>query len=382
MNPGLARNNLCRAVAERKANICNLRLMNLLFLTPYPLHEAPSQRFRFEQYFSLLQLQGHQIRTQSFLSSHTWRLFYSPGHHVKKILALGAGFLRRFRILFSMASYHFVFIHREAAPVGPPVFEWIIAKLLQKKIIYDFDDAIWLTDKTDESPLERFARWRSKVSLICQWSYKVSCGNQYLADYARQFNNRAVIIPTTIDTKAFFNPSPGFTNKSILTIGWTGSHSTLKYLNAIINVIQHLEEKYNHLHFLVIANQNPNLSLPRFSFLPWKKETEAEDLQQIDIGIMPLPDDAWTRGKCGFKALQYMALGIPCVASPVGVNMEIIQHGQNGFLAARDDEWKTYLEMLIENSELRKKIGEAGQRKVEAGYSVSSNTSNFLSLFE
>jgi glycosyltransferase involved in cell wall biosynthesis len=363
--------------------------MKILFLVPYPVDEAPSQRFRFEQYAAILLSKGFEITFQSFLSLTTWKLFYGSGNVLKKGFALLIGFLKRFLILLSVPTYDYVFFHREVTPIGPPVFEWLIAKVLRKKIIYDFDDAIWMTDKTNESGIEKIIRWRSKVASICKWSYKVSCGNEYLAAYARQFNAYVVVNPTTIDTEEVHNrhsqsaPS-GFDSAQPdkkVVIGWTGSHSTLKYLTSIESVLQTIEHEFYHVSFLVIADRKPELKLTRLNFIPWNKKTEASDLQKMDIGIMPLPDDEWAKGKCGFKALQYMAMKIPCVVSPVGVNTTIIEQGINGFLATSEKEWENHLKTLINNAELRKNFGEAGRKKVVEQYSVKSNIENFLRLF-
>lgn len=289
--------------------------------------------------------------------------------------------MKQYLLLLHAKKYDFIFIHREAIPGGPPIIEYFIAKVLRKKIIYDFDDAIWLTDKTDESAVTRLVRSRKKVSLIVRWSYRVSCGNAYLAEYARQFNRNVVIIPTTIDTGMHL---PFATKQGSLktTIGWTGSDSTIKYLKVLVPVMQSLENRYPEIQFLIIANKDPELPVKNFHFLPWKKETETEDLARIDIGIMPLPDDAWTRGKCGFKALQYMAMQIPAVVSPVGVNTEIVEHGLEGYWCTNDDEWYSHLEKLILDPQRRTEMGKRGRQKVIDHYSVSANADSFLSLFQ
>lgn len=294
------------------------------------------------------------------------------------------GYLNRTVMLFFVFRFDFIFIHREASPIGPPVFEWIIAKVFRKKIIYDFDDAIWLTDKTEESFIERTIRWRGKVASICKWSYKVSCGNEYLRQYAMRFNVNSVLNPTTIDTENLHN-SDHYTlqkDESRIVIGWTGSHSTLKYLYMLQDVLRQIQKKFIQVDLLVIADEKPVMNLDRINYKPWSKENEIKDLMLADIGIMPLPDDEWSKGKCGFKALQYMALEIPSVVSPVGVNTEIIQHDVNGYLCSADEEWLTTLEKLIVDASLRKQIGKAGRQTVIDRYSVSSNSSNFLSLFE
>lgn len=343
---------------------------------------SPSQRFRFEQYFQILKEHGYTYTVHSFLTTHNWQLFYQAGNALLKIAILLRGFLKRLVLLFRVTPYDFVFIHREATPVGPPLIEWFIAKILRKKIIYDFDDAIWLTDKTNEGLIEKTLRSRGKVRSICKWSYRISCGNEYLAAFARQYNSTVVYNPTTIDTTGLhFVQKIQSSKKEKITIGWTGSHSTLKYLTPIESVLLEVEKKYPQVEILVIANQKPQLQLKSLKFLPWKKESEAEDLSRMDIGIMPLPDDEWTKGKCGFKALQYMAMEIPAVVSRVGVNPSIVEHGVHGFHATTHAQWLESLEQLINNEMLRMKMGESGRKKVIDYYSVSSNTSTFLSLF-
>ena len=357
--------------------------MKILFLVPYPLQEAPSQRFRFEQYFQLLNRNGIEFSVQSFLTEKNWRVFYSKGNVLKKLASILSGFTKRIFVLFTVPRYDYIFIHREAAPVGPPIFEWTIAKIFGKKIVYDFDDAIWMTDNHQESSFERLLRWRSKVASICRWSYKVSCGNDYLCNYARQFNRNVILNPTTIDTETLHNRELyGKNMSSTITIGWTGSHSTLKYLKDIEGTLQQLEQQFSNVNILIIANQIPALALNRLQFIPWRKETEAIDLLMMDIGIMPLPDDEWTSGKCGFKALQYMSMEIPCVVSPVGVNSTIVEDRVSGFLAKTKTEWLDALTNLIKDKELREQLGKAGRKRVVDQYSVISNQRNFLLLFE
>ncbi|HTH54916.1 MAG TPA: glycosyltransferase family 4 protein [Cyclobacteriaceae bacterium] len=356
--------------------------MKIFFLVPYPLAQSPSQRFRFEQYFEVLKDQGMQCKVQSFLSHDNWRVFYNKGNNLLKLRCILAGFIKRAVSLFAVLRYDFVFIHREATPIGPPIFEWVIAKLLRKKMIYDFDDAIWLTDKKRESRMENIIRWRGKVAHICKWSFKVSAGNAYLADYAKTFNKNVVVNPTTIDTVNVHKTNSKFQANQRIVIGWTGSHSTLKYLKDIEGILMHIEQRFLSVDFCVIADKAPDLNLKRLVFKPWSLETEVGDLTQFDIGVMPLPDDEWAKGKCGFKALQYMAMEIPTVASPVGVNTEIIKNGINGLLARNPAEWEKSLSVLIDDENLRKRLGKEGRLTVEQHYSVNSNKKNFRGLFD
>ena len=353
----------------------------ILFLLPYPLHKAPSQRFRVEAFFNLLHQQGITYKTAEFLSASAWKVLYQKGSTLQKAAAIIKGFIKRlFIVLFTAYKYDYIFIHREAAPLGPPVFEWLLAKVFRKKLIFDFDDAIWIPNTSESNKIASYVKCFWKVALICKWSYKVSAGNAYLANWAKQHHSKVVINPTCVDMVGRFNQlKKQETNK--LVIGWTGSHSTLKYLDELVPVLQNLETKH-HFEFLVICNQPPLFQLGSLRFIKWQESTEIKDLLNINIGVMPLVNDTWSEGKCGFKLIQYLALGIPAVASPVGVNKEIITEGGNGFLCTTKDEWTAALEGLLTNAPLRTNLGVAGHQKIAQQYSIESNAANFLSLFQ
>jgi len=357
-------------------------LMNrILILAPYPYQIAPSQRFRFEQYLQALTDNGFTYDFEPFISSHTWKILHLPGNTHKKIVGMLAGFIRRFQLLFKLGKYDHIFIHREASHLGPPVFEFLIAKVFRKKIIYDFDDAIWLPNFSEANRWIHYIKMYQKVNYIMRWSTVISAGNAYLADYARKQNPlaRIVVNPTTIDTEHYHNQvKDQHTPK--LVIGWTGTHTTLRYLHQIVPILQKLEKEYD-FDFLVISNQPPDISLKSLVYLKWKKETEIEDLLRMNIGLMPLVEDAWSNGKCGFKALQYMALGIPAIISPIGVNTKIVDDTINGFLCSTPAEWENALLNLLQNPDLRVQMGKEARKKIVDSYSVLSNTSNFLGLF-
>jgi glycosyltransferase involved in cell wall biosynthesis len=356
--------------------------MKILFLVPYPTGEAPSQRFRFEQYFDLLTKNGIHYTVSSFWTKSAWNILYKSGHYLDKIGWLLFGFLIRWIDIIRCIRYDLIFIHRECTPVGPPLCEFIIARVLRKKIIYDFDDAIWLPNTSTENKVVRWIKFHSKVKSICRWSHKVSCGNDWLADYARNYNPNIVINPTTIDTEKYHNPELWSSSKNEkIVIGWTGTHSTIFYLNSMAGILKEIEKKFP-VDIHIISNKNPNFDLPSAKFIPWNKENEIEQLIQFDIGVMPLDDDDWAKGKCGFKALQYMALGIPCIASSVGVNKSIIENDRNGILCVNNQDWVNALNVLIENSVKRNEMGIHARKKVIENYSVASNSTNFLSLIK
>ena len=352
----------------------------VLFLTPYPYDTAPGQRFRYEQYLNILNEHGIEYHLDSFLDDSTWSVLYKKGFLLKKAWGIFCGFIRRLLILPSVAQYDYVFIFREASPIGPPVFEWFISKVLRKKIIYDFDDAIWLPNTSDSNQIVSGIKWHSKVGSICRWSYKISCGNAYLADYARQFNRSVIVNPTTIDTVNYHNRIKD-QHTPTLTIGWTGTHSTIQYLDVIVPILHKLEQQFDFT-FVVISNAPPTFKLKSLEYIHWSKDTEIDDLLRFNIGIMPLTDDAWAKGKCGFKALQYMSLGIPALVSPVGVNTTIVDNGINGIICHNADEWEQAIRTLITDRELNVRMGKQARKKIEERYSVISNSTNFLGLFQ
>jgi len=356
-------------------------MKKILFLFPYPHATAGSQRFRFEQYLRLLQTEGFSITLKSFLNQKTWSILYKDKYFLQKVVGILNGFFRRFSVLLSVWKYDFVFIHREATPIGLPWVEWCIAKIFRKKIIFDYDDAIWLPNTSNQNKIVAKIKFHEKTAYICKWAYKVSAGNGFLADYAKKYNSRVFINPTTIDTENWHNPlliSKKRHTKPV--IGWTGTHSTIQYLNFLIPIIEQLSQKFDFI-FLIISDKKPDFELPNLLYIPWSKDTEIADLAQMDIGVMPLEDDLWAKGKCGFKALQYMAMEVVPVISPVGVNTEIVEHGQNGFLAKTEEEWLNILENLLINEALRTDLGKNARKTIIQRYSVQANWENFLGFF-
>lgn len=353
--------------------------MKILFLVPYPQGVAPSQRFRFEHYYRLLDEKQIGYAVSSFLDLDTWEILYKPGNHFRKFAGIIKGYLRRIKDVFRSTGYDFVFVHRELTPLGPPVLEWILAKIFKAKIIYDFDDAIWIPNYSEHNFIVNYLKRYSNTKTLSRWAYKVSCGNDYLCNFARIYNKNVVYNPTIIDVDNHHNELAPV-SKDKFVIGWTGSHSTMQYLDEIYPVIAGLEKKFD-FEFHVISDKKPLYKLKSLKFIRWKKETEINDLLQFSVGIMPLTNDQWAQGKCGFKALQYMSLGIPALVSPVGVNTTIVDHEVNGFHCRDASEWNKYLTILMTDKMLLLKSSEQCRPKIEKFYSVKSNSVNFLGLF-
>lgn len=356
--------------------------MKILIIAPYPPQQAPNQRFRFEQYLYILKQRNITFDYQPFWSDQVWEIFYEPGHFVLKTRGLLGGIYRRFRLLQGLKTYDYVFVHRECMPIGPPVLEWLIARVFKKKIIYDFDDAIWIRNYSSANSVARWLKFHKKVGGICRYAYKVATGNFFLAEYAKQFNDHVEVIPTTIDTENHHNRIKSVRSRQPLIIGWTGTHSTLIQIRQIEKELDELQQTIPfELH--IICNEDPGFTSLKYRYIKWSQQSEIEDLLAFDIGVMPLRNTDWERGKCGFKALQYMALGIPVVASAVGANNDIITHENDGMLVSPDrpDLWITLLSRLLESAELRARLGLEGRTTVVNRYSVISNQEKYIRLF-
>jgi glycosyltransferase involved in cell wall biosynthesis len=365
-------------ISKKKLIFASVKVKKLHIIAPYPKGEAPSQRFRFEQYIHFLEQHHFEIRYHSFHTPKSWNRLYQKGRFIQKFLDLNYNFLRRWFLLFQLIGAKHIFMHREMAHLGPPVFEWILVKIMSRKYVYDFDDAIWIPNYSSANARFQKLKCYWKVPYLIKWASKVSAGNDFLAAYAQQFNPRVEVIPTTIDTKNQHTKRVDH-GKTPLMIGWTGTHSTMHYLDFVIPILRKLENEFDFT-FKVISNKKPDYQLKSLVYQDWKEETEMEDLAEIQIGIMPLVLDAWSEGKCGFKALQYMALGMAGIVSPVGVNTKIIQHGENGFIAETTQEWEDALRLLLENKQLRSELGNRALESIQQKWSVDSWKENYLEL--
>ena len=318
--------------------------MRLLAIAPGVYGTAPGQRFRIEQWEPILRERGVDITYAPFESEELHELIYKPGKTARKIKLVAEGLLRRFSLMRSIKDYDVVYVFREAALLGPAFFERLIYRS-GVPMVFDFDDAVFLNYRSPMNGYLSYLKFATKVKSICRMSAHVMAGNPYLAEYARQVNPNVTIIPTTIDTERY-SVNKSSAEDGVLTIGWTGSFSTVQHLDTLRPALIKLARQAN-FRLRVIGTPTYKLEGIDVEAMPWRAATEMQDLDTIDIGVMPLPDDAWSKGKCGLKALQFMALGVPTVCSPVGVNTDIIQDDENGFIAATEDEWVEKLGRLL-----------------------------------
>lgn len=352
--------------------------MRVLAVVPSIYDTSPGQRFRIEQWEPILRESGVELTYAPFETTELRSVLYSGGKIVEKIGGVTRSMRRRSDELSSLSKFDLVYLFREAALLGPPWFERKITRS-GVPMVFDFDDAIFFSYKSPSNGYLSYLKFPGKTAEICRLSAHVLAGNEFLADYARANNENVTIIPTTIDTDKYEFVERA-DDHEIVTIGWSGSFSTIQHLDTIRGVLQDLAKTEN---FRLLVIGTPQYKIPGVDVeaIQWRSKTEIDDLRHIDIGLMPLPDDNWSKGKCGLKALQYMALGVPTICSPVGVNSTIIRDGENGFLAGNAEEWIEKIKLLIHSPELRRKLGRAGRATVEREYSARVVAPKVLDIF-
>jgi glycosyltransferase involved in cell wall biosynthesis len=347
-------------------------MKRLLFITPSPI-ESASERYRVYQFLPYLERAGFQCTVRPFATPALHRAIQKQ-QLASKLLLTPLCYLRRAPHLSSISRYDAVVVHRGIFPFPWPALEKMMIRR-STKVIFDFDDAIHVGHQdigTTKYPWIYKLKYGEGVNEILRHSSHVIAGNRTLADHARQLNSQVSIIPTVVDLDQYAYGPPSVSVETI-TIGWVGSRSTSPYLLEIEPALQKLSEAHpGKIRFRLFGHAERKLDLPNFESLPFSLSTEIDDLRSIDIGIMPAPDNAWTRGKCAFKAIQYMALGIPTVVSPVGMATELVEHNVNGFCARTPAEWFKALNQLITDIQIRKRFSEEGRKTVEARYSLQT----------
>jgi glycosyltransferase involved in cell wall biosynthesis len=353
--------------------------MRVLALVPGLYDTSPSQRYRIEQWEPLLRERGVEITYAPFEDEELHKIVYEAGHLGKKLQSVSRNFARRLSTISKARKYDLVYILREAALLGPAVFERL---LYQQRVpfVFDFDDAIFVTYRSPSNGYLSYLKFATKTKTICRLASHVMVGNPYLEEYAKQVNDKVTVVPSTIDTMKYRLRSEQ-NSAGPLTIGWTGSHSTVQHLDTLRSALQKLAET-EKFRLRVIGTPTYELPAVAVEAMHWRAATEFEDLSAIDIGVMPLPNDKWSKGKCGMKALQFMAAGIPTICSPVGVNTDIIRDNENGFLAATEAEWVEKLTRLLRSGELRQRLGHAGRATVEEKYSAVTQAPRVYEIFE
>ena len=341
--------------------------LRVLALVPYPLDTAPGQRFRIEQWAPYLREEGIDVHFEPFAVAALSKALYRPGHYATKAWHMTLAWFRRAHTAWRAAGFDVVFLYREAALIGPAWLERL-ARRRNPRLVYDFDDAIWLSYVSPRNRYLSYLKVPGKTGAICRMAAAVMVGSETLADFARRYNTEVTVVPSTVSLRGY-RPRPQPPAAATPVVGWTGSHSSAQYLRLVEGALQALARR-RRFRLLVIGVDDYRLEGVDVECRAWRAETEVEDLWPMDVGIMPLFDDPWARGKCALKAIQYMGVGLPAVVSPVGANRDVVEDGVSGFHAASEQEWVRVLDRLLDDVDLRSRMGAEGRRRVESEYSA------------
>ncbi len=350
----------------------------ILFLSPYPFDKAPSQRLKYEQYFEVFRESNFQVETNSFMNEELWNIVYKNGFFIKKGILTLLAYIRRFLLLFSLHKYDIIYVHLWVTPFGLSFFEMMVSKL-SKRLVYDIDDMIFLGHSSSANHFFQFLKGKRKMIYLMKKANHVITCTPKLDEFVRQYNSNTTDISSTVDTNKRYLPIQ-YKKKPKVVLGWSGSHSTSKYLYLLKDVFLELAQKYEY-KLLVMGDKSFHIEGIDIEAIDWSEEIEMTTLSNFDIGLYPLPDEPWVYGKSGLKAIQYMALGIPTIATAIGANYRIIEHNVNGYLVNSKEDWLHCLSILIEDIQLRETIGTKGRKTIVDKYSISANQTKYLEVF-
>ena len=348
--------------------------MRVLALTKYGA-EAASTRQRLLQFAPFLHRHGIEIVTRPLLDDEYVRAL-AEGRRSSRADII-ASYLKRLGTVATARRYDVIWIHFEAFPYAPAALEQLLS-ITGRPVIVDFDDAIFHMYDRHRSRLVR-RLLSNKLHPLLRLASGVTVGNDYLRHYVERFNPAVTVIPTVVDTERYV---PGErADEKPPVVGWIGSPSTWQYMEEVLpDILPTIQQAGASFRAVGAGPQAQRWT--EIENIPWTEATEIAEVQRMDIGVMPLPEEDWARGKCGYKLIQYMACGLPTIASPVGVNSTIVQQGETGYLASTSDQWKNALQQLLSDDDLRRRLGRAGRDRVLDRYSLASQEPRVLRAFE
>jgi len=351
----------------------------ILVICPFPQGVAAGQRLKYEQYFDHWRENGYEITVSSFMDMAMWDVVYTRGNYALKILGTMRGYFRRLRDIFRIGRADLVYVFMWVTPVGTSFFERLF-RILSKRLIYDIEDNILVEKGNDLNPFVKLLKSRGKTEYLIRTADHVITSSSFLNDYCLEISRKkaCTYISSSVDTDRFL-PVNSYSNEGKVTIGWTGTFSSRPFLDLLRNVFYELNARCE-FRLRVIGNFEYELPGIDLEVIQWTKEKEIEDLQGIDIGLYPLVQEEWVLGKSGLKAIQYMAFGLPTVATNFGMTPKLIKHMENGWLVKTDEEWVEALETLVTDSSLRRRLGEAARTTVLNNYSIHVIRSKYLAI--
>lgn len=353
--------------------------MKVLAFASYPV-EAAATRYRLQQFIGPLADRGISLTVKPFLNSKRFNSLYQRRALASTGLGLLKAAARRVGDVYATRNADVVLIQREAMIFGPPVIEWLSTRIAGCPMVLDLDDATYVPYTSPTyGKIGRALKWFNKTDDLIRWASVVTCGNRAIAEYAESKGASTRVIPTVVDTDVFV-PRPrvspvSHVSDNRIVLGWIGTHSTFPYLRSVFPVLQNLAKTHSFKLKIVGAGTNTvNIPGVEVENLEWKLEREVEDFQSVDVGLYPIDAslyaEKWAAGKSGFKAIQYMAVGIPFVAAPIGAMADIGEAGVTHFHATTNNEWFRTLDLLLSDAQLRKTMGASGRRHVVDHYSL------------
>ncbi len=352
-------------------------MKRLLVICPHPVNMVPGQRLKYEQYFDHWRENGYHVEVSAFMTRRFQDIVYQPGRIPEKLFWVVWGYLRRIGDLLRLRRYDGVYVFLWVTPLGPPLFEWLFS-IMSRRIVYDIDDMVFLGHSSEANRFMQILKGRRKMTHLMRKADHVIVCTPHLEAFVNRYNVQTTDISSTIDTERYL-PVNTYADDRPLTLGWSGSHSTAKYLHLLDDALRELAGEID-FRLKVIGDPTFSVEGVGVDAQAWAEPTEVQDLQEIDIGLYPLPDEEWVLGKSGLKALQYMALGIPTIATDVGAIRRIIDHGTNGLLVSDPNGWTEAILRLAKSQELRRSMGLAGRGTVVDRFSVRANEQRYLGV--
>jgi L-malate glycosyltransferase len=343
----------------------------ILIICPYPEGIAGGQRLKYEQYFESWHEAGFEITISPFFNHAAWRILWQEGHLLSKILYTILGYFKRIGDLFRLRKFDKIYVYMWVTPLFDSVLERLFL-LIAPNLIYDFDDSVFLDGTNIKGNFFRkYIKNNNKSQILIKHSSSVITSSPYNLDYCIAMNklNAGIYIPCSLDQNRFI-PFNNFSREKI-TLGWTGTFTTINYLDSIKHIIENACKQFN-LKLVLITNFDYDIDGIDMEVIRWKEDTEIQDLQKIDIGLYPVIPSNWALGKGGLKTLQYMSIGIPSISTNFGTSTKIVTHGKNGFLVNNDQEWLDNIKLLIDDPSLRKNIGINAREHVLRNYSTAA----------
>lgn len=348
-----------------------MKRLRVLALASYPV-EAASSRYRIVQFIAPLAARGIDVSFSPFLDRALFAALYEPRKLLPRLPRVAYRTVRRLGALIAAARADVIFVQREAMLFGPPLIERLVSTVLRRPLVLDLDDATWISYASPVyGRMATLLKWPSKTGSLIAMARVVTCGSPNIAEYVRSRGADAVVVPTVVDTRRFRPGAPRAT--AIPTIGWIGTHGTYPFFERLIPIFERLAREVP-FRLTIIGSGRSQIEVKgvEVETRPWRLESEVEDFQSLDLGVYPIADDAWSAGKAGFKAVQYMATGIPFVMSPVGVCAAMGVAGQTHFAAVSDDDWLDALRRLIVEANLRARMSSVARAFAEQHYDIET----------